>query len=633
MALLWFIGCLPTGLERVAAAELLARTGAPSIWSPGQLLFALPASNLTVLRCMRTLERIVLVLASSFPLSPAPATPAAHSAHPFCSRACLFTGTPSEWRLQIFETLERMVCSIADDRWTKALGAWAVVQGNLCYPCSEKNSVHSSSRSSDWRAEPEDKQVAAEDQSPALAPEDECPASLAGIEDHRADIFLSEIGERVRPLARKESASFHVAVHSKRVRRQASVERGDIGSFIASLLEQVGARGDEPVNGSTQSQTEALADTVKNVPGVSECVTECKTMIGWRGVLCDGEFEFRVDVRPSRVWIGLEVHRRLQWQDIERKIPRSASSSASAPHPPEDDCSPKRGKSFEKGRTSLNPSIAFAMCWLLLSSNKSAMAEVTDISSNARTCRSVPACVRSSAQEHSTSSSALASTAHSSSCVLLDPMCGSGVIPLELGSFFVRDLGTGVTPSRVLHSLAASLHSLPTLSSASPPVVPHHPRCVLTCIAGDMSEAATSKTAHNTETGLSSLRSYGAALPSGLLPVVRLNCSHLPFRSYSIDGIVTDMPFGQRMGTHSKNAHTYRLFLAEFFRVLKRDARCVLLTAEEKLLLKELRAEGRDRRWRRHEHLRVNMGGLEVSLFVLSKRFSVSANAGKGTEQ
>jgi 23S rRNA G2445 N2-methylase RlmL len=58
----------------------------------------------------------------------------------------------------------------------------------------------------------------------------------------------------------------------------------------------------------------------------------------------------------------------------------------------------------------------------------------------------------------------------------------------------------------------------------------------------------------------------------------------LPLEASSIDAIVTNLPWGARVGSHRENRHLYPRLLAEFKRLLRKTGRMVLLTSETRLM-------------------------------------------------
>ena len=108
--------------------------------------------------------------------------------------------------------------------------------------------------------------------------------------------------------------------------------------------------------------------------------------------------------------------------------------------------------------------------------------------------------------------------------------------------------------------------------------------------------------------------------------VLHFSASCLPIQDNSIDGIVTDLPFGKRVGSKQDNKILYPQLMEEFFRVLKKNARAVLLTTNSKLLSQIVKS---NRKWKLHHQIPFNHGGLLCYIFVVSKRYVPSKNFDK----
>ncbi len=90
----------------------------------------------------------------------------------------------------------------------------------------------------------------------------------------------------------------------------------------------------------------------------------------------------------------------------------------------------------------------------------------------------------------------------------------------------------------------------------------------------------------------------------------------LPLPDASIDALCADLPFGHRVGSHDENLALYPALLAEAARVARRDAPCVLISHEVRLLEGLIAAAPE---WRLVETLRVSLGGLHPRIFVLRR--------------
>ncbi len=85
----------------------------------------------------------------------------------------------------------------------------------------------------------------------------------------------------------------------------------------------------------------------------------------------------------------------------------------------------------------------------------------------------------------------------------------------------------------------------------------------------------------------------------------------------SVERLISNMPFGKRVGSHSKNQELYPLFAAELARVLSPDGLAVLLTEEKELLRQAIKATHSLRIV--SEHM-LTIGGLHPSVFVIAHR-------------
>ena len=141
--------------------------------------------------------------------------------------------------------------------------------------------------------------------------------------------------------------------------------------------------------------------------------------------------------------------------------------------------------------------------------------------------------------------------------VVLDPLCGRGAIPAELAA--------GWPGARLL--------------------------------AGERDAAA-----------LAVVRAAG-------LPCARWDARRLPLGDASVDAVVSDLPFGRRVGSHRANKRLYPALLSELRRVLRPGGVAVLLSGEVRLLERSLPA-GLEIESRR----RVDLGGLTPTLDRLVRR-------------
>ncbi|XP_044157300.1 THUMP domain-containing protein 3 [Bufo gargarizans] len=162
--------------------------------------------------------------------------------------------------------------------------------------------------------------------------------------------------------------------------------------------------------------------------------------------------------------------------------------------------------------------------------------------------------------------------------VVIDPMSGTGAIPIE-----------GVS---------------------------EWPGCFF--IAGDNNPNAVNRTAGNIGSLLRKQQSVDSA-PQGLpIDTIHWDISRLPLRSGSVDVIITDMPFGKRIGSKKKNWDLYPACLREMSRVCRAGTgRAVLLTHDRKCFIKALAKAGH--LWRKMHTVWVNIGGLHAGVYLLKR--------------
>ncbi|XP_058144668.1 tRNA (guanine(6)-N(2))-methyltransferase THUMP3 isoform X2 [Dasypus novemcinctus] len=163
--------------------------------------------------------------------------------------------------------------------------------------------------------------------------------------------------------------------------------------------------------------------------------------------------------------------------------------------------------------------------------------------------------------------------------IIVDPMCGTGAIPIEGASEW----------SNCYH------------------------------IAGDNNPLAVNRAANNISSLLTK-NQIKESKPSWGLPIdaVQWDICNLPLRTGSVDIIVTDMPFGKRMGSKKRNWNLYPACLWEMSRVCRPGTgRAVLLTQHKKCFIKALSEMGHV--WRKVHTVWVNIGGLHAAVYLLKR--------------
>ncbi|XP_052576836.1 tRNA (guanine(6)-N2)-methyltransferase THUMP3 isoform X1 [Peromyscus californicus insignis] len=163
--------------------------------------------------------------------------------------------------------------------------------------------------------------------------------------------------------------------------------------------------------------------------------------------------------------------------------------------------------------------------------------------------------------------------------VIVDPMCGTGAIPIE-----------GATEwSHCYH------------------------------IAGDNNPLAVNRAANNISSLLTKSQIKDGKTSWGLpIDAIQWDICNLPLRTASVDIIVTDMPFGKRMGSKKRNWNLYPACLREMSRVCRPGTgRAVLLTQDKKCFTKALSGMGHV--WRKVHTVWVNIGGLHAAVYLLKR--------------
>lgn len=97
--------------------------------------------------------------------------------------------------------------------------------------------------------------------------------------------------------------------------------------------------------------------------------------------------------------------------------------------------------------------------------------------------------------------------------------------------------------------------------------------------------------------------------------VARWDVYQLPLRDGCVDHIVTDLPFGKKIGNKERNLFLYPIALGEMARVCRAQGKAVLLTPHKSAMKKAL-----DRQWnwwRMLECRMIFMGGMKVFVYIL----------------
>ncbi|XP_068220241.1 tRNA (guanine(6)-N2)-methyltransferase THUMP3-like [Palaemon carinicauda] len=155
--------------------------------------------------------------------------------------------------------------------------------------------------------------------------------------------------------------------------------------------------------------------------------------------------------------------------------------------------------------------------------------------------------------------------------VVLDPMCGGATIPME-GS---------LTYCKAFH------------------------------LGGDNFEQAAKRSREN----INNLLKKGKSMP---IDVARWDATRLPLRNNSVDVVVSDLPFGKRLGNKVDNRVLYYRALLEMARVTKPETgRAVLLTQDRNSMIKNIKRV--PTLWKSLTSRTVNIGGLTAMIFMLQR--------------
>ncbi|XP_052017492.1 LOW QUALITY PROTEIN: tRNA (guanine(6)-N2)-methyltransferase THUMP3-like [Apodemus sylvaticus] len=161
--------------------------------------------------------------------------------------------------------------------------------------------------------------------------------------------------------------------------------------------------------------------------------------------------------------------------------------------------------------------------------------------------------------------------------IIVDPMCQAGTIPIERATEW----------SHCYH------------------------------IAGNNNPLAVNRAANNISSLLTKNQIKDGKTSRGLpTDVVQWDICNLPLQTASVDIIITDMPFGKRMGSKKRNWNLYPACLQEMSRVCRPGTgSTVLLIQDKKCFTKALSGMGHV--WRKVHTVWVNIGGLHATVYLL----------------
>ena len=96
-----------------------------------------------------------------------------------------------------------------------------------------------------------------------------------------------------------------------------------------------------------------------------------------------------------------------------------------------------------------------------------------------------------------------------------------------------------------------------------------------------------------------------------------IDARHIQADDGSVERLVSNLPFGKRVGSHSKNQELYPLFVGELARVLSPQGLAVLLSEEKELLRGTI---GATRSLRIVKEHMLTTGGLHPNVFVVAHK-------------
>jgi tRNA (guanine6-N2)-methyltransferase len=101
------------------------------------------------------------------------------------------------------------------------------------------------------------------------------------------------------------------------------------------------------------------------------------------------------------------------------------------------------------------------------------------------------------------------------------------------------------------------------------------------------------------------------------IDLILWNASKIPIKDYSIDKLVSNLPFGRQTSSPTENQYLYAVFFKEMKRIMKPGGKAVLLTTERDLM-RDIISRYRDIAIDRQ--LRIELSGLKAYIYVLNFR-------------
>lgn len=158
---------------------------------------------------------------------------------------------------------------------------------------------------------------------------------------------------------------------------------------------------------------------------------------------------------------------------------------------------------------------------------------------------------------------------------------------------------------------------LAQLLKARPGDVVYDPFCGAGTLLIELYALEPTAILRGSDVSAAALTEAGANRPLfGSAPLLRADASRLPVATGSVDRVISNLPFGKRVGSHAGNTTLYPAFLAELTRVLRPDGRAVLLTEDKKLFQQSVQ---RTHGLRILRDVQLESGGLHPSGYVLER--------------
>nr|CAB3266955.1 THUMP domain-containing protein 3-like [Phallusia mammillata] len=107
------------------------------------------------------------------------------------------------------------------------------------------------------------------------------------------------------------------------------------------------------------------------------------------------------------------------------------------------------------------------------------------------------------------------------------------------------------------------------------------------------------------------------------IDVLHWDATRMPWRTATVDVCVTDLPFGKRLGSQADNRKLYPSFLHEMARVSRlRTARACLLTHDKRSIITALAKVSS--LWKIKQSHTINIGGLRAGVYLLQRTITLA---------